>query len=215
MATRTSTSRTRTGTGPGSGPCALTAIDAHDDDQGVDRVGVEEPAEQEAAEARAPRGRARSSSASWANEPRTSRASDLLGAGGALARGRRGRSGSRRARTGPPATRKMVRRPGSRAGQDQQRRRRSSRSSRSPTPIPDRRPARPGCYDLERRVVVDQRRLVGEVRDRRTGSRPTTGRARPDQRRRDDAEHGEEQQERQPPAAAVAAAPRGSARRGR
>ena len=57
--------------------------------------------------------------------------------------------------------------------------------------------------DRERRVVVDERRLVGEVRDDEQDDADDRWRE-PDQDRRHDAQDREHEQERQPPTAAVA-----------
>ena len=79
MATSTSTSDTYRNW-PWVRPMRLHGDHAHDDDQGVHRVGVEEPAEQESAQARHLAG-CPIVTASWANEPRTSAPADLLGIG--------------------------------------------------------------------------------------------------------------------------------------
>ena len=181
----------------------LRGDDAHDDDDRVDRVGVEEPPEQEAAEARhrpgVPDRRRELVRTSATTSPQA-----RSGFGSAAARGRRGRSGSRRARTGRAtrtnrSTTGHVEEEDQEADEDRAAVADRHADARQP-PARRRRAHRP-----ERRVVVDQRRLVGEVRDdeqqraRRAAARGpirAVGTMHSDR---------EEEQERQAPAAAPVA----------
>ena len=140
MATRVSDSRTSTVSRSDS-PNDLGRHDAHDDDDRVDRIGVEEPPEQEPAETRhlaRVRDRAPELTERVADVGRRHR----LRAGDPRLADERGRSGSRRAGTGSPSA-GIDRRPG-RRGRRSAARRRPCRSSRSRSRAPTACRASPG-----------------------------------------------------------------------